>query len=173
MVRSFQDVRVFPNLSVLDNVRLAVPDQRGERLRELFLTPWRVAGDQKRTRALAEQALGFVGLVEKADKRISTLPFGEQKLVALARILATDAKVLLLDEPTSGVSADWVERIIEIIRRLRERGLTVCVVEHNLDVVERLADRVYFMEAGKITAAGTMKDLVADERLVEVYFGQP
>src|SRR5207244_667010 len=95
MVRSFQDVRVFPGLSVLDNVRMAVPNQRGETLRDLFLTPWRVVRDQRRTRAAAERALGFVGLAERGSEKVSTLPFGEQKLVALARILAADAEVLL------------------------------------------------------------------------------
>jgi branched-chain amino acid transport system permease protein len=173
MVRSFQDVRVFPSLTVLDNVRMAVPHQRGETLRDLFLTPWRVVQDQKRTRGLAEHALAFVGMAEKENVRASTLPFGEQKLVALARILAADAKVMLLDEAASGISAEWVDRMIEIIRKLAEHGLTICVVEHNLNFVERVADHVYFMEAGRITAGGTMEDLTRDERLVEVYFGQP
>jgi branched-chain amino acid transport system permease protein len=173
MVRSFQDVRVFPGLSVLDNVRMAVPDQRGESLRELFLTPWRVVRDQRRTRLLAENALRFVGLAHQQHVAVGTLPFGEQKLVALARILAADAKVLLLDEPASGIDSEWVDRMVEIIGRLRDQGLTICIVEHNLHVVERVADHIYFMEAGRISAGGTMEDLVQDERLVEVYFGQP
>jgi branched-chain amino acid transport system permease protein len=173
MVRSFQDVRTFPGLSVLDNVRMAVPDQRGETLRDLFLTPWRVVADQRRTRALAENALRFVGLADNQHVAVGTLPFGEQKLVALARILAADARVLLLDEPASGIDSEWVDRMVDIIRRLRDQGLTICIVEHNLHVVERVADRIYFMEAGRISAGGTMQDLVQDERLVEVYFGQP
>ncbi|MEA2392348.1 MAG: branched-chain amino acid transport system ATP-binding protein livM, partial [Solirubrobacteraceae bacterium] len=148
-------------------------DQRGETLRDLFLTPWRVIADQKRTRELAENALGFVGLADKQHVAVSTLPFGEQKLVALARILAADAQVLLLDEPASGIDSEWVDRMVDIIRRLRDQGLTICIVEHNLHVVERVADRIYFMEAGRISAGGTMQDLVQDERLVEVYFGQP
>jgi branched-chain amino acid transport system permease protein len=173
MVRSFQDVRTFPGLSVLDNVRMAVPDQRGETLRDLFFTPWRVITDQKRTRELAEKALSFVGLADKQHVAVGTLPFGEQKLVALARILAADAQVVLLDEPASGIDSEWVDRMVDIIRRLRDQGLTICIVEHNLHVVERVADRIYFMEAGRISAGGTMQDLVEDERLVEVYFGQP
>ncbi len=173
MVRSFQDVRVFANLSVFENVAMAVPHQRGETLRDLFLTPWRVIQDQKRTRHATEQALAFVGLSAQRSATVSTLPFGEQKLVALARILAADAKVLLLDEAASGISAEWVDRMVDIIRRLAERGLTICVVEHNLSFVERVADHVYFMEGGRITAAGTMQELTKEERLVEAYFGQP
>jgi branched-chain amino acid transport system permease protein len=158
---------------VFENVAMAVPHQRGETLRDLFLTPWRVMQDQKRTRQATEKALAFVGLSKRASAMVSTLPFGEQKLVALARILAADAKVLLLDEAASGISAEWDDRMVDIIRRLAERGLTICVVEHNLSFVERVADYVYFMESGRITAAGTMKELTQEERLVEVYFGQP
>lgn len=173
MVRSFQDVRVFSGLTVFDNVAMALPNQRGETLRDLFITPWKVVADRRRTRRLALQALSFVGLDDKQYARVSTLPFGEQKLVALARILAADARVLLLDEPASGIDTEWVDRMCEIIRRLRDHGLTVCIVEHNLHVVERIADHIYFMEAGRISADGTMNKLVEDERLVEVYFGQP
>jgi branched-chain amino acid transport system permease protein len=173
MVRSFQDVRVFQNLSVLDNVRLGVPDQRGEKLRDLFLTPWRVVPDQRRTLRLARRQLQFLGLSDKEHVKAGQLPFGEQKLVALARILATDAQVLLLDEPASGIDIEWVDRMLEIIGRLRDQGLTICVVEHNMHVLERVADRLYFMENGRISAEGQMSDLVADKRLVEAYFGQP
>jgi branched-chain amino acid transport system permease protein len=173
MVRSFQDVRIFPGLSVLDNVLMAVPDQRGETLADLLLRPWSVFRDRRRVERLARQQLAFVGLAPKADFKAGDLPFGEQKLLALARILATDPEVLLLDEPASGIDAEWVERMIEIIRLLRDHGLTICVVEHNLHVVERAADHIYFMDGGRISAGGTMDELIAEEELVEAYFGQP
>jgi branched-chain amino acid transport system permease protein len=173
MVRSFQDVRVFANLSVFENVAMAVPHQRGETLRDLVVAPWRVVQDQRRTRRAAERALAFVGLSEQEATTVSALPFGEQKLVALARILAADAQVILLDEASSGISPEWVDRMVDILRGLAEHGLTICVVEHNLSFVERVADHVYFMEEGRITAAGTMDELTREERLVEVYFGRP
>jgi branched-chain amino acid transport system permease protein len=173
MVRYFQDVRVFPGLTVLDNVRMAVPHQRGESLRDLFLAPWAVIRDQKRTRELAEKALAFVGMAEKEDAKVSQLPFGEQKLVGVARVLATEAKVLLLDEPASGVSRSGVDQVCEMINRLRDHGITICIVEHNLRVIERVADHVYFMEDGCVTAEGKMQDLTKDERLVGAYFGEP
>jgi branched-chain amino acid transport system permease protein len=173
MVRSFQDVRIFPNLTVLDNVRMAVPRQRGESLRDLFLMPWSVVRDQRRTIAQAREKLSFVGLAEKEERPAGSLPFGEQKLLALARILAADAGILLLDEPASGIDSEWVDRMVEIVRRLADSGHAVCIVEHNLHVVERVADHVYFMDGGRITAEGALRDLVKEEDLVEAYFGQP
>jgi branched-chain amino acid transport system permease protein len=123
--------------------------------------------------ALARRALGLVGLVDKEHAKAGTLPFGEQKLLALARILAAEADVVLLDEPASGVDAEWVERVIDIVSRLRAHGFTICIVEHNLNFVQRVADKIYFMEEGRISAEGTMEDLAGEERLVEAYFGRP
>jgi branched-chain amino acid transport system permease protein len=173
MVRSFQDVRIFPNLTVRDNVRMAVPNQRGESLRDLLIFPWAVIRDQRRAISAAREKLSFVGLADKEDQLAGSLPFGEQKLLALARILAAEADVFLLDEPASGIDAEWVDRMVEIIRRLCAQGITVCIVEHNLHVVERVADHIYFMDGGKIVAEGAMEELVKEEHLVEAYFGQP
>ena len=90
---------------------------------------------------------------------------------SLARILATDARVLRLDEPASGIDYQFLDEMLDVISQLRDEGRTVCIVEHNLDVVGRLADHVYFMEVGKVTAEGNITDLTSDERLAEVYFG--
>jgi branched-chain amino acid transport system permease protein len=148
MVRSFQNVRVYKRMTVFDNVRLAAP-----------------------TEGAAVTALRDVGLLAHADELAGNLAFGEQKLVAIARIISTQAPVLLLDEPTSGVDAVWVDRMVDVIAGLRRPWRTICVVEHNLEFVSRLADHVYFMENGRVTAAGGMQELVSDERLTEAYFG--
>jgi branched-chain amino acid transport system permease protein len=171
MSRSYQDVRIFARMSVLENVLIAIPHQPGERLLNLFLRPLAVRKFEREARVTAMEHLRFVGLAEHADAAAGGLPFGDQKLLALARLLATEADVLLLDEPASGIDIDGVERMLQLIEQLRERGKCVCIVEHNLHVVERLADRVYFMEAGRITAEGTMTELMGQERLSEVYFG--
>jgi branched-chain amino acid transport system permease protein len=171
MSRSYQDVRVFGRMSVLDNVMIAVPDQPGERLVNVFLRPLHARRFEQAARVRAMEHLGFVGLADRADALAGELPFGDQKLLALARLLATEADVLLLDEPASGIDVDGVERMLGLIAKLRDRGKCVCIVEHNLHVVERVADRVYFMEAGKITAEGRMSELMKQERLAEVYFG--
>ncbi len=171
MVRSFQEVRIFPRLSALQNIQLAVPEQPGEHLLPLFLKPVASQRAERAARAAATDWLRFVGLEHLACAPAGTLAFGEQKLVALARVLATEAPVLLLDEPASGIDVQWVERMLSLIDRLREAGRTICIVEHNLHVVSRLADHIYFMEVGRITAEGSFRELKSEQRLAAAYFG--
>jgi branched-chain amino acid transport system permease protein len=172
LARSFQDVRLFERMTVLDNVLVAIPDQPGERLGPLFFAPGRVAHAERENRQRALRYLAFVGLASRAFDVAGALSFGEQKLVALARLLATEADVLLLDEPASGVDPQWVARILELIRQCAQAGLTVCLVEHNLEAVTAVADHAYFMEAGRIIAEGRPEALMADTRLAEIYFGK-
>lgn len=171
MARTFQDVRTFRRLTVLDNVRIAVPDQPGERMTTLYLRPFRVRRGERATTEVALDWLEFVGLGDRADVRAGDLSFGEQKLLAVARALATGADVLLLDEPASGVDRGSLEPVLGLIEVLRASGRTICLVEHNLDVVDRLADVVLFMEQGSVTATGSMAEIASMERLAEVYFG--
>jgi branched-chain amino acid transport system permease protein len=170
MVRSFQDVRTFGRLTVLENVMMGVAGQRGERM-SVVLRPVRLRPGDRRTRDRALQWLEFVGLAQRAHEPAGSLAFGEQKLVALARVLATDAEVLLLDEPASGIDRRWSDHMIEHIARLPAAGRTVCIVEHNLNVVQRLAHKICFMHEGSVTAEGTMDELSRQERLQEAYFG--
>lgn len=171
MARSFQDVRVFQRLSVLQNVAMAVPNQAGENVLNLALRPGHSRKSERQTLADAREALDFVGLTHRAGDVVSDLSFGEQKLVAIARVLATKCDVLLLDEPTSGVDPGAVEKVIEIVIGLRSLGKTICLVEHSVHLVERLADRAYFLNQGRVIARGTMQDLTSQEELVEIYFG--
>ena len=171
MVRSFQDVRVFPRLSALQNVLLGIQGQPGERMGPLFFRIPSTTSAERRNRERAMEWLQFVGMDAYADYPAGGLAFGQQKLVALARVLATDAEVLLLDEPASGIDQQWVDVMLHLIEQLRPQGRTVCIVEHNLHVVGRLADHTYFMELGRITAQGSFEELTGEARLAEAYFG--
>jgi branched-chain amino acid transport system permease protein len=171
LVRTFQDVRLFPAVSCLENVMLGVQDQDGERLGELFIPGRRVSRGDRQAADAAMEWLWFVGLADQAGLPAESLSYGQSKLVSLARALATEADVLLLDEPASGVDGAWVDVMLGIIDAVRAQGRTVCLVEHNLEVVRQLADHAYFMELGAITAEGTVEELTSSARLTEAYFG--
>jgi ABC-type branched-subunit amino acid transport system ATPase component/ABC-type branched-subunit amino acid transport system permease subunit len=171
MVRSFQDVRLFRYMTCLQNVMLAIPNQDCEHMWRLFATPLAVHRTEKATRDRAMEILRWVGMDHRANDLTAGLGHGEQKLVAIARVLATEAELLLLDEPTSGVDPEWVERVAEVIRELPSWGRTVCVVEHNLGFLQMLNAGCYFMEAGRIRTHGALDQLMADEELRHAYFG--
>ena len=150
IARSFQDVRLNDNMTVLDNVAVAVPNQPGEKVSSLILHPI---------------------MSRKAENAVKDLSYGDQKLVAIARLLATDCDVLLLDEPTSGVDPGSVNLVIEGVSKLRDLGKTVCLVEHSVHFVERLADHAVFLDQGVVIAQGTVAELVSSDELTELYFG--
>ncbi|QKG18674.1 ABC transporter permease subunit [Actinomadura verrucosospora] len=171
LVRTFQDVRLLNRLTCLENVMLAVPGQPGERLGRLFVPGRGVSRADREAAAEAMRWLEFVGMADQAAAPADALSYGQSKLVSLARALATRADVLLLDEPASGVDAAWVETMLAMVAAVRDEGRTVCLVEHNLDVVRQLADHTCFMELGEITASGTLDELTGSARLAEAYFG--
>jgi branched-chain amino acid transport system permease protein len=171
MARSFQDVRVFPSMTVLENIMLGIQRHPGDEIRNLFARPRLVSQAERAARSRAREWLRFIDMEQLSGVRAGSLGFGQQKLVALARILATDSEVLLLDEPGSGIDHAWIDQMIAVVKQVAEAGRTVCIVEHNLEVVGRLADHVCFMELGRLTAEGSFSDLTSDPRLTEAYFG--
>ncbi|MCX5912020.1 MAG: branched-chain amino acid ABC transporter ATP-binding protein/permease [Deltaproteobacteria bacterium] len=172
LVRSWQDVRVFKEMTVLDNVMVARPNQIGENLFLLFLRPGRVVREERENDQAALEYLQLVGLLDKAGQLAGSLSNAEQKLVAIARLLATECPILFLDEPTAALDIDSVERVIHLIQEIAFRkDKTILLVEHNLDVVRGLVKKAYFMSEGKILAEGEPAKLMADPKLAEVYFG--
>jgi branched-chain amino acid transport system permease protein len=171
LARSFQDVRVAQRLTALDNVAMAVPGQAGEHIVQLALRPWRVRRQEAVTRDRALDCLALLGMAEKAYLLAGDLSYGDQKLIAIARLIATDCDVLLLDEPTSGVDPASVERVVDGIGRLRDLGRTVCLVEHSVHFVQRLADRAVFLDQGAVVAEGTVDELMQSRELADLYFG--
>jgi branched-chain amino acid transport system permease protein len=172
LARSWQDVRVFKGMTVLDNVMVARPNQTGENLFLLFLHPGRVAREERENYRAALEYLQLVGLLDKAGQLAGSLSNAEQKLVAIARLLATECPILFLDEPTAALDIDSVERVIHLIQEIAVRkDKTILLVEHNLDVVRGLVKKAYFMSEGKILAEGEPAKLMADPKLAEVYFG--
>jgi ABC-type branched-subunit amino acid transport system ATPase component len=130
-----------------------------------------VRREETRVRERALDCLALLGIADRAHIRAGDLSYGDQKLVAIARLIATDCDVLLLDEPTSGVDPVSVERVISGIGRLRELGRTVCLVEHSVHFVQRLADRAVFLDQGAVVAEGSVEALMGRQELADLYFG--
>ena len=173
IARTFQDVRIFPFLTVIDNVLSAMPAQRGEKLRHLFRPGAGLAAEMRRNRDAALALLESVALVDAAGRQAGELPFGRQKLLSLARAVATGAPYLLLDEPAAGVEAQMIERVIALIRRLaRDEGRAALLIEHNVEVVREVADQVVVLQGGGIIASGSAEHVLNDERVIREYLGR-
>jgi ABC-type branched-subunit amino acid transport system ATPase component len=122
-------------------------------------------------REAALRVLEYVGLAAKAGTQAKNLSYAEQKLLSLARILATDSALLLLDEPASGLDRHSVQTFNELIRDLSRAGKTILLVEHNFAIIRAVSDHVVFLDHGEVVAEGTPETVVKDSRLTEIYFG--
>jgi branched-chain amino acid transport system ATP-binding protein len=167
MSRTFQITSLFPELSVLENVRMAIQLKHGGSLR---LLGGRTLLAQ--TEREARTTLGLLRLEERADVPASTLPHGEQRLLEIAMALAQEPVLLLLDEPTQGLSSEETAATIAVVRRIAsERGLTILLVEHDMDVVFNLADRVTVLQFGQVIADGTPAEVRANVDVQKAYLG--
>ncbi|MFZ5926305.1 MAG: ABC transporter ATP-binding protein [Acidobacteriota bacterium] len=169
--RLFQDVRVFGRLTVLENVLVGFQRQLGESFWTAVLVRPAVVRQERELRAEARRLLEFVGLGGMELAPAQTLSYGQQKLLALARLLAQGADVLLLDEPTAGVSPAMVQPLLALLRELARQGNTVVLIEHNMSVVLDIADWVYFMDEGEIVALGLPHEVLGDKWVREAYLG--
>ncbi len=170
MVRTFQSARVFPRLTVTDNVRLGAQRQRGEQLgRSIFPWAWRAQDEELATRAL--ELVEWVGLGAKATDLAGTLSGGQRKLLDLARAVMAAPTLLMLDEPMAGVNPALRQALLDKIGELPGEGITVLFVEHDMDVVSAISDRVVCMAEGTIIASGSPGEVAADPRVVEAYLG--
>lgn len=171
LARSFQDVRICERITALDNVMVAVPDQPGEYISSLTFRPLHSRKSERQARERSLECLALFGVADKAYVKAGALSYGDQKLVAIARLLATDCEVLLLDEPTSGVDPANVEGVMQGVSRLRDLGRTVCLVEHSVHFVQQLADRAVFLDQGVVIDQGTVQELINKQELSDLYFG--
>lgn len=169
--RLFQDVRVFRKLTVLENVLLAKINNPGEQPLKLIFSLSKVKQVEKENREEALHWINFVGLTGREDSPAESLSFGQQKLLAIARLLAGKHNLLLLDEPTAGVNPIMIRPLLELIKKIVEAGRTVIFIEHNMNVVLEIADWVYFLNEGKITSFGLPSDVLGDPEVRRAYLG--
>jgi len=165
--RAFQLTNLFPNLSVLENVRLAV-----QATRQTGLNLWSIWSDQ---RALTQRAQAILESVSMADKQglpVASLPHGDQRKLEVALLMALDPQVNMFDEPTAGMSHDEAPVILNLIRQLKQdRSKTILLVEHKMDVVRELADRIIVLTNGTLVADGLPAEVIASPVVQEAYLG--
>jgi branched-chain amino acid transport system ATP-binding protein len=171
MARTFQKIRLFKHLSVLENVMAGFHLHHDVPAWQYVVHGAAFRRDRARCRHEAERLLSFVGLERRAHVLAGSLPYGEQRALEIARALATSPRLLMVDEPAAGLNAAEVEMLLDRLGLLRQRGLTVVVVEHNMDLVMKVADRVLVMDYGQYLFEGTPSEVQANPAVIAAYLG--
>lgn len=171
IARTFQLIKLFPRLSIIDNLLLARALE-GESLGNTLFRAGKTLEDEKSHRERVKEWLEFVGLGEKAASEARYLSYGQQKLVEIARVLSAEADLLLLDEPVAGVNPRLEEKIAEILRKLKAMGKTIFLIEHDMPFVMNLCDRILVMAEGKIIASGSPTKIKNNPEVLEAYLGK-
>jgi ABC-type branched-subunit amino acid transport system ATPase component len=170
IARSFQTLRLIRGLSVLDNALLARPGWRGESF-AVALCRFGVGTEYQAHERKCLDLLQLVRLFDKRNNLAEALSYGEQKLLSIVCCLATDAQVLVLDEPVAGVHPEMAVRILDVLREIRQSGKLVIFIEHDIAAVRAVADMVVVMDHGEKIAEGTPEDVLSRPRIIEAYVG--
>ena len=172
MARTFQNIRLFKSMTVFENVLVAMHLRRKS---NLFTATFKL--NYKEEKAMREECLKLlelVDLVDVKDEIATALPYGKQRHLEIARALATKPSLLLLDEPAAGMNPQETEELTEFIRMIREKfDLTVFLIEHHMNLVMDISDRIYVIDFGKLLAAGTPSEIQNDQHVIDAYLGVP
>ena len=171
LIRTFQRTSVFPNDTVHDNLLIGLHRQGRVRLVDAILGLPRARVSERKLRQRAEELIEWVGLERRAYDPAGSLSYGEQRLVGVALALAAEPSMLLLDEPVSGLNTSETHRFVQLIRDIRDRGITILLVEHDMPMVMNVSDRIVVLNYGRIIAEGTPEVIRNDPAVIEAYLG--
>ena len=171
LVRTFQSTRELETMTVRDNVRLAAPDQPGEKTVSALLRTDSMQTTEESVRTRADELLETFELDHLADEYSGNLSGGQRKLLELARTLMLDPHMLMLDEPFAGVNPTLTDEIAKRIRELNDDGMTVVIIEHELETLTQLVDRLIVLQQGQVLVDGQPEAVLSDDRVIEAYLG--
>lgn len=172
VARTFQTIRLFANLTVLENMLLGIQEHQERAFLARILRTPAVRSHERSAQQRATELLRMVDLEPLQDRPAKDLSYGQRKLLTFALALMPDPQVLLLDEPAAAVNPTMINHLKDYVRALNHQGKTVLLIEHNMDVVMDLAHRVVVLDYGRMIAEGTPAEIKRDERVIEAYFGR-
>ena len=172
IARTFQNIRIFKEMSLLENVLVAIGHKRRYRVASVLFPSRRFRLAEQREREIARDLLSRVGLADKAQSFAGTLPYGEQRRLEIARALATDPKLLLLDEPAAGMNSGEKQQLTEEILKLNERGITILIIEHDMRFIMGLCQQIVVLNFGQVIAQGSPDEIRANPEVIEAYLGR-
>jgi len=167
--RTFQDLRLIGNLTVRENILLAFPNQQGEKWWKILIPNKKVKQEQETNNIKANEILKICFIEDIAESKASEISYGQQKLLNLSCAIANDSEVLLLDEPVAGVNQTYRDKLVSVIKNIKAEGKSILIIEHNTDFIEAVADRLFFLNEGKIMEFESYENLRNDKIVQEAY----